>query len=1195
MRSYPTILLLLFVLATGMAPTASGQVFPGSCQQGTAEKDLDVNNVLARMFNTGSLFFGNSTVAGDGYLVPKASGNSPIFASGIWIGGEVDGDFRVAGSTYDRFEFWPGPLNDDGTLPNPMDCGQFDRIYKVSRADILAFEGGQPAASDLAAWPAELGAPVIAAPDNGFDDDGDGLTDEGTDGIDNDDDGFIDERDEQERAVPEVRQAAGRPIYDLAGGDRPEIVGDQALWWVMNDVGNTHDKNLTPPIGIEVRVLAWSFARADALNEVTFYRYTVIKKSPGTLENTFFTIFSDPDLGDAFDDYVGVDTTLSLGFVYNGDEEDAVYGVPPAMGYDFFQGPIVDADGDGEVDDTLGVTRFSYFTNFSGPTSDPIGGEDYFNYMQGLWRDGTPMTEGGDGYQTDGPVTLFAFPGDPVTGQPWSEVDEENAPDDRRFLVTTGPFELSQGDSQDIVYGVVFAQGSDRFDSITQLRLADEIAQTAYDIDFELASAPPAPPRCSPGSSNPQLQPGSGNCFEAVETDGSAALVWGYPTNSSNYLGSYETLDRLLSGTGVPDSTYNFEAFNIYRYPTNNFSGTDRELIATFDVDNGITTVIDTAFSAEVGQPIAFLDPSTLLADDTGIRYSFDLSQLGLTNYQDYYFGITAYAYSEFSIPKVIESSATTITVRPSNVAAANGGSIAPATVGQIINGQRIDGVGGGTFQARVVDPTQVTGATYTVEIIEIDDEALEAPATSFRILRDGEVVFAGDDVFDMVQTSINGEGVLIMPGDQRLVVDGLEFFQVEPLQVPSAFAADATTPGIAAGGAGIIETSFPSTDVCAVDSEDTGCEFEDYLGGNTVWQSPNSTDSYTITNPDGDLEGLEQSIGAAVPEDYEVRFTDDCAAGNCLGVYASALPGGNDLITSVPFELWNVGNSRAGFAEDDIRMIPLLRAADDAEPTAAWANNFPAEQEVIVGEDTLMLPVTQSVLGLMPDRPDGYQQFLAAAQGFGGAGSTYLPEEDGDAQVDTLSSGTECRRQQYYTDFCYRDASTLAVVPLGGLDGFSFSDLDEDGSTPPAGTTIRFITAPKTDLVIGDRVEFDTAEIQFQTGVQEAAEEALDLIGIVPNPYLGVSAYETDNLDRVVRFINLPERATISIYTVSGTLIRTLDKEGPSRSLDWDLNTHNQLPVASGMYLIHVDVPGVGERVLKFGVVNRKNRITVF
>ena len=51
--------------------------------------------------------------------------------------------------------------------------------------------------------------------------------------------------------------------------------------------------------------------------------------------------WSDPDLGNANDDYVGCDTTLSLGFVYNGDNNDeSGYGAaPPAMGYDFFQGP----------------------------------------------------------------------------------------------------------------------------------------------------------------------------------------------------------------------------------------------------------------------------------------------------------------------------------------------------------------------------------------------------------------------------------------------------------------------------------------------------------------------------------------------------------------------------------------------------------------------------------------------------------------------------------------------------------------------------------------------------------------------------------------------------------------------------------------------------------------------------------------
>ena len=41
--------------------------------------------------------------------------------------------------------------------------------------------------------------------------------------------------------------------------------------------------------------------------------------------------------------------------------------------------------------------------------------------------------------------------------------------------------------------------------------------------------------------------------------------------------------------------------------------------------------------------------------------------------------------------------------------------------------------------------------------------------------------------------------------------------------------------------------------------------------------------------------------------------------------------------------------------------------------------------------------------------------------------------------------------------------------------------------------------------------------------------------------------------------------------------------KDSPITSLDWDLTNFKSIPVAGGVYLIHVDVPGIGERVLKF------------
>ena len=101
-------------------------------------------------------------------------------------------------------------------------------------------------------------------------------------------------------------------------------------------------------------------------------------------------------------------------------------------------------------------------------------------------------------------------------------------------------------------------------------------------------------------------------------------------------------------------------------------------------------------------------------------------------------------------------------------------------------------------------------------------------------------------------------------------------------------------------------------------------------------------------------------------------------------------------------------------------------------------------------------------------------------------------------------------------------------------------------------------------------------------------AESALDLINVVPNPYYAYSQYESDKLDNRIRITNLPERCDINIYTVNGTLVRTYIKDDASTSfIDWDLKNTFKTPISSGIYIIHVDVPGVGERIVKwFGMM---------
>ena len=115
----------------------------------------------------------------------------------------------------------------------------------------------------------------------------------------------------------------------------------------------------------------------------------------------------------------------------------------------------------------------------------------------------------------------------------------------------------------------------------------------------------------------------------------------------------------------------------------------------------------------------------------------------------------------------------------------------------------------------------------------------------------------------------------------------------------------------------------------------------------------------------------------------------------------------------------------------------------------------------------------------------------------------------------------------------------------------------------------------------------FSTTDIASNTGSQSVLEDALDDINVVPNPYYAFSTYEQNKLDNRVKVTNLPEECTVTIYSVNGTLVRQFKKADPKTSLDWDLKNNKNIPIAGGVYIIHVDVPDVGEKILKwFGVM---------
>jgi len=166
--------------------------------------------------------------------------------------------------------------------------------------------------------------------------------------------------------------------------------------------------------------------------------------------------------------------------------------------------------------------------------------------------------------------------------------------------------------------------------------------------------------------------------------------------------------------------------------------------------------------------------------------------------------------------------------------------------------------------------------------------------------------------------------------------------------------------------------------------------------------------------------------------------------------------------------------------------------------------------------------------------------------------------------------------------------------------DGYSF---DNPLQIPTTATIKLRMAQPYSPNYSTDSMRVDSASMQNNnnpmytfsldalaatTNVTELAVKGLEHINVVPNPYYAFNAYERTQIDHKVKIINLPVTCTVSIYSINGTLIRKFERDDNTiTSIDWDLKNEKSVPIAGGVYLIHVNAPGLGERVLKwFGVL---------
>jgi hypothetical protein len=416
---------------------------------------IAINEILMWISNNGDGSHDPNT-NGSGFYWPggKISEKTAIFEDGLIWGCMVGREIRVNGNTH-RQGLQAGKILPDGTADNPDDPRY--RVYKIRKG----WEELQPGP----------------------------------------------ERDNYERDYNEWPVADGAPWVDVnsddiftRGVDQPEFVGDEVLWYVANDMDTSRSVFTygSDPIGLEFQTTVFGFNRLNFLKDVVFKKYLIINKSTTQLDNMYFGYWTDDDLGDAGDDYVGCDTLLNLGYTYNGDNNDgggtgATYGTPPpAVGHIFVQGPIIPAS---QTDSarfrdkwiqgyknqrmTAFMLLISYWID---PWPPEYNALTMYRNLEGLLWNGNPIIDPHTGL-----ATKYVVPGDPERGEGWYEGPGwpgGESPDDRRFLMSSGPFTMAPGDSQEVTIAILIAQGNDHLNSVTELKGKSQLAQFAYDINF---------------------------------------------------------------------------------------------------------------------------------------------------------------------------------------------------------------------------------------------------------------------------------------------------------------------------------------------------------------------------------------------------------------------------------------------------------------------------------------------------------------------------------------------------------------------------------------------------------------------------------------------------------------------------------------------------------------------------------------
>ena len=1209
------------------------------CKAPTSRIDLDINNVRTTILNGGDLWWDLDNAK---YEIPKGSDKHSIFAGSIMIGGKDEtGNLKMAALTHrdGGSDFWPGPINKNTGSTTADVCDEYDKHFKINRKDVeeyvSAFNAGEnpPVPLSMLNYPAHGN---IA----------DGHDYELAPFYDADSNGTYDPR------------KGDYPAFNIGGKHERyangTLRGDQNIWWVFNDVGNVHTESGANAIGIEIQAQAFAFATNDEINDMTFYNYKVINRSTFTIEDCYMGVWADTDLGYAFDDFVGCDVERGLGYCYNGDANDENsegYGDdPPAVGVDFFEGPLADAndmidnDRDGIVDEDgelIMMSKFVYYNIGPGDQGDPNTATDYFNYIRGRWKNGAQMEYGGNGFSTSGTVCDFMFPDDSdqsdywgtggVVVAPWSETSAGNAPGDRRFIQSAGPFTLEPGAVNYITTGVVWAQadvGGGPWSAVQNLKKADDLAQALFDNDFEILNGPDAPDMTVQEMKNELLF-----YLENAET-------------SNNFKEAYLEVDpTIVAPFGESyDSIYRFQGYQVFQLANSSVSSSELDdaskarLVWQSDLKDGIGKLVNHVFDESIG----FEVPQIMVdGADEGISHTFsltkDLFAVGddrLINEKEYYYMAVAYGYNNYLTYvsgndgqklsyKAGRRNLKTYTAIPHDPSVEGNGTQIQALYGLSPEVKRISGKGNG---GRFVNLTQES----INQILASADHKIDQPVYSSY----GSPI--GVKVIDPVN---------VPNGDFKLeILDTVTLGDLDDAYWRMVYKPDGeseyTDTIYAVKTIGekfeqVIKEWGLSVEIeQVIDFGETGAESFGYIGDSLQYKDPTKPWLTGVEDEEGATfqnwirSGNSTASGGDI--DFDDYYIGTSEYEDTKGVFERIVNGWVAPFRYVSHEQHGIAvtptNIQTGGDFTEMNNVDLVITTDQSKwsicPVFEMADEVPLSQ---YGDEKINLkrgsttdwngnPLDQG-LSYFP----GYAIDVITGErlniGFGEY--SFLAGDNGaDMQWNPTSSLFDAANSPlfggFHTVFIFKKgdlidiydegASILSVFNSGffGKEKKVFNQCTWVYGYPLRNDAFPFLA---TDVTIKLRVnesyvatgdlpvyEFNTAKIHALANQKGVAKANLDKVKVVPNPYYGFSEYERNKLTNEVKITNLPKECTVKIFTLDGSLVKTIKKDNDSQtSISWNVKNEQGIAVASGLYIFHIDAPGIGEKIIKWFGVQRE------